>query len=162
MNRDKALHGVALAVLALGVALTVQSIRTTPQKVRQFKRKAADLVHLADLQRGRLRDQAAMGMFEKLSSKKPVSIAELAKSYASLRPDIRLREAKPAAGDWVVRSADVTCEGAKLSDAALLILTLENQRPPWKLIECGITAGDQGAGYGRASLVFEALEKKSQ
>ena len=163
MNRDKIIGWTAAVVLLAGVAATVQSVRATPEKTRQLERKVADLGRLRKWQAEHLDDLAALQPFETLKSREPVSLADLArKSFADARPDLRFRESRPAAGGWRVNTADVLLEKVRLPEVSLFVLAAENQRPPWKLVECSVTASGQSPGYGRAVLVFEALEKKSQ
>ena len=161
MNRDKIIAWAAMAALLAGVAATVQSVRATPEKTRQLERKVADLGRLRKWQEERQDHLAALQPFEALKSPSPVLLADLAKkSFADARPDVRFREARPAADGWRVNTADVLLEKVRMADVSLFILAAENQRPPWKLVECSMTAGEQSPGYGRAVLVFEALEKK--
>ena len=163
MNRDKIIGWTAAAVLLAGVAATVQTVRATPEKTRQLERKTVDLGRLRAWQEEHLDDLAALQPFEGLKSTEPVSLADLAKkSFADARPDLRFRESRPAAGGWRVDTADVLLEKVRMAEVSLFVLAAENQRPPWKLVECSMTAGEQAPGYGRAVLVFEALEKKSQ
>ena len=161
MNRDKIIGWTAAVVLLAGVAATVQTVRATPEKTRQLERKIADLGRLRTWQAEHLDDLAALQPFEALKSPTPVSLADLAKkSFTDARPDVRFREARPAAGGWRVNTADVLLEKVRMADVSLFILAAENQRPPWKLVECSMTADGPSPGYGRAVLVFEALEKK--
>ncbi len=163
MNRDKVIGWIAAVVLLAGVAATVQSVRATPEKTRQLERKVTDLGRLRKWQTEHLDDLAALGPFEALKSREPVSLADLAKkSFTETRPDLRFRESRPAAGGYRVNTADVLLEKVRLAEVSLFVLAAENQRPPWKLVECSMTASEQAPGYGRAVLVFEALEKKSQ
>ena len=163
VNRDKIIGWTAAAVLLAGVAATVQTVRATPEKTRQLERKTVDLGRLRAWQEEHLDDLAALQPFEGLKSTEPVSLADLAKkSFADARPDLRFRESRPAAGGWRVDTADVLLEKVRMAEVSLFVLAAENQRPPWKLVECSMTAGEQAPGYGRAVLAIDAVGKKSQ
>jgi hypothetical protein len=162
VNNARLLGGLALAAMVAGVALTVYGARTTAQRVGHLRAKTESLRRLRELEAGLARDQGAVLFFERLPETRPLPLADVLQgAIPGLRAEIREAKPEPAAQGWTARRAEVMMDNVRLADAARFVLTAENQRPPWRLAECSITGSDR-AGYGRVTLVFEALEKGAQ
>mgnify|MGYP001766342341 CR=1 FL=1 len=163
MTRTARLLSVSLAVFAAGVFLTAQSVLTWPSCSRQVRGRLATLDQLRELERGLGRDEEAVAIFAKLPVKRPAALDDLvADGFPGVSSSVRQRESRPAAAGWTVRSMDISLEGARLADLSRFLekALASGERPPWRLVECGVTASAQGAaGTGRVSLTLEALEK---
>jgi hypothetical protein len=160
MNRTLILRVAAGAACLAAAALTLQSIYTAPATARRLRRKAADLELLRGLAADQVRNAAAIAMFEALPSKTPPPLGELVNTAVpGARYNLRLKESRPAQAGWSVRSIEISFEELKLSDLATFLERAENKRPPWRLVECSLTASGESPGRGRAVLVLEGLEK---
>lgn len=160
MTRTRAAYLVAAAIFALGVGATVHAVRATPAAMRRMQRKAADLEELRALERGRETLAAAIAAYDQLASKKARPVAELAeRAGIAAKPAVRRRDPRPAAAGWVSSSLTVTFEDLPLSQLPAFIAeaSAAGSQPPWQLVECSITALDQGRG--RVVLTLEALER---
>ena len=150
----------ALLAVAAGTLLAIATLTGLSDDLRRIRRRAADLDQLRRLEAGWRSDQQAVQTFESLRSHQPIPLAELAaKTITGAPPAIRLREAVPAAAGWTLRRAEVKLDDVRLEELTRLLAAAEGGRPPWRLAEFALTASE-AAGFGRAMLVFEALEKK--
>lgn len=162
MKRPLIFRGVALALCALGLLLTLRAIRLTPSGEDQIRRKLADLEQVRWLQAEQARREAAVAFFDRLPVKSPIPMRELVgRVIGGAPPALHAKEARRAVAGWVVRSVELTFDQIALPDISRLVLAArgEGDRPPWRLVDCQITASEQGPDYGRATLEFEALEK---
>lgn len=163
MTRPFRLLWASLAVFAAGLFLTVQSTLTWPRSARQLRGRIATLEQLRELERAQGHDEEAVALFDRLPAKKPLALNELAAELLpGVQSSIRLRESRPAAAGWTVRNVEASFENVRLADLSRFLerALAASDRPPWRLVECSITASPQGgAGTGRASLTLEALEK---
>jgi heme exporter protein D len=162
MRFNKTLPWIALASVILGLATMMYSLHATPALLKQISRRQADIAQLQSLQQQRAENRSAIQLYEQLSTKKAVPLKDLAASAGlPSAPEVRLRDDAPAAGGWIVRSADVQFESIRLADLAHFLKIAQNSRPPWRLRECTLTAVGSAPGEARASLAMETLEKKS-
>ncbi len=154
------LAGAALAALAVGLLFSAHSLATLSADLYRIQRRAADVATLRRLEAGWRSEQQAVQQFEQLRTRQPASLAELVAKYVpSGTHALRLRESVPAAAGWTLRRAEVKLETIRLAELTALLASAERGRPPWRLAEFDLAATD-AAGIGRATLVFEALEKK--
>lgn len=164
MTRRALFHTASVTLLAAGLLIAVQALRLTPDAVRQLRGRIDTLERLHELQAGCDRETAAIGLFEQLPQHSPAPIDPLIRSaFPGVETQQRLRESRPVADGWTLRSVEVTIERIRLADLSRLLDRCgeTGERPPWRLSEITIGAQDQVAGFGRATLVFEALEKRA-
>jgi len=155
------LGALAVILLLAGLALTYGNIRATPAWVRQLVAKAAILHELRARERTHASNLAAAIRLEEERAYQPVrlgSIFEL--SLPSARPDIRPLEGRELENGWSLRRSEVILQAVRLSELGGALQAAEDSRPPWRLVECAVSASDQGPGVGRVTLVMQALEKK--
>jgi len=149
----------AIAACVVGVVLTVQSARATPEAAAQLKRKAVDYGRLLALAGGQDKLAAAKRVFDGLDRKRAVPIADLVQSeLPGVRAEVRPRDAAPLVDGWSLRSADVTLEDVDFAVVSRLLVAAAATRPPWRPAEIAVTASDR-PGVGRVSLMMEAVEK---
>ena len=160
MSREKIIASLAAAACVLGLALTADSVIRAPRFAELMKRKYTDLDRLLALQRDQSRGLAAIDAFDQLPAKTSVPLSGLVNTtLPDKRPTIHLRETRPAAAGWFVRSVEVSFDHVKLADLAGFLVRAEEARPPWRLVEFNVTALEQSPPGGRVSMVLEALEK---
>ena len=155
MNRTRLAFAAAAAVFALGLLVTVRSLKSTPMKIMRTRRKVGDLQELRELAGRHQSVVASLHMFDRLRAHSPRTLTEI----GSDRPAVRRLGVKPAAGGWNVLTVTATFEDIPLARLSEFLheATAAGNSPPWRLTECSITALDQGRG--RAVLTLEALEK---
>jgi hypothetical protein len=160
VNRTAILRGLGIAVCATAVLMTLQSLLAAPASVRHLRKKNEDVEALRSLREDQARSEAAIDLFEKLPSRTPPPLGELVNiAMPGARYNLRLKESRPAPFGWMVRSVELSFEDLPLASLAPFLERAENRRPPWRLVECHLTASDQAPGRGRAVLVLEGIEK---
>ncbi|HPF98952.1 MAG TPA: hypothetical protein PLE77_02720 [Kiritimatiellia bacterium] len=164
MTRRSMFLMASAAMFAAGILITVQALRLTPESARQIRSRIDTLEKLRVLQAGCDRETAAIELYEKLPQHTPAPLDNLLRSaFPGIETQQRLRESRPLAEGWTLRSVEVTIDRIRLADLSRLLdrVSESGNRPPWRLAELNISAQDQVPGFGRATLVLEALEKKS-
>ena len=160
-NRSHQLLTVgAVVILLAGVALSVRTLGAYPAHVRHLDQKTSTLAELQRLKQTAGSDRA-LAAFAQLPSKRAADLTQLVAGIPALkRPDVRLKERRPLESGWTLLRADLSFKEILLSDLGRFIESAEQQRPPWRLAECVITATDRRAGTGNATLLMEALEQQ--
>ena len=151
---------IALAVFAAGAALALYTLFTLSDDIHKLNRKTADLATLKRLTADDRISRQTLAPFEALATKSPPSLTELAtKSLSGITPTIRQRESQAAANGWQVRRSEVKFDAPPVVLGRFLAAA-EATRPPWRLVEFDLVAGVPAPDTVRATLLFEALEKK--
>lgn len=159
MNARTLYRWIAAALAAAGVVATLLSVRALPADAGRLEQKVSDLGRLQALRDARSENGGAVQRYEQLPSKQAVPLDDLAgRILPGSRPSVRTRDYAAAGAGWVAHSVEVSFENARLADAARFAEEAENSRPPWRLLECSIAASGPAPGYGRVSMVMEALE----
>ena len=164
MTRRSMFHLASAALLAAGILITLQTLRLTPGAARQIRSRIDTLAKLHDLQAGYDREADAIQLYEGLKQHAPAPLDNLLRgAFPGIETQQRLRESRPLAEGWTLHSVEVTIDRIRLADLSRLFdrCAEAGDRPPWRLAELHIGAQDQVPGFGRATLVLEALEKKS-
>ena len=155
--RDLAMAGVAAA----GMALSLYTLQSTPERLRAIERKTADLASLQDAQRQSGAEDEALAALEQLPSTQPPPLADLARqAQITVPPDVRLRDSQAVMAGWSARSAEISWSAVRFTELGRFIQAAEAARPPWRLRECTLAPSERGEDRTRASLVMESLEKK--
>ena len=158
----KWLPWLALASVVLGAASTLLSLQSSPALLKQIARRRMDMAQLQELQRRQAGDRRALDAYEKLESRTAPALKFLAaKAGLQPAPQIRQRDDQPAAGGWTLRSVEMQFEPAKMAAVASFIQMAGEGRPPWRLVECSLTAAGPQPGMARINLAMETLEKKA-
>jgi len=153
-------NGAALAVFAAGAVLAAYTFSALSSDLRKLERKTADLATLKRLAADDRTSRQALAPFEALATKQPPSLTELAaKALPGITPAIRQRESQAAANGWQARRAEMKCD-APPALIGNFLAAAEAARPPWRLVEFDFVTGVTTPDTVRATLVFEALEKK--
>jgi len=153
-------QGLALAVLAAGVALALYSLGALSDDLRKLDRKTADLATLKRLAADWRSSQQALAPFEALATQQPPSLTELAaKTLPGITPNIRQRESQAAANGWLARRMELKFD-APSAVLGNFLAAAEAARPPWRLVEFDLVAGVPTPDTVRATFLLEALEKK--
>ncbi len=152
--------GLALAVAAAGVLLTLYSLAALSEDLSKLERKTTALATLRRLAADQRGTQRALAPFEALATKQPPSLTDLAaKTLPGIAPGIRQRESQGAANGWQTRRVEVKFDAAPAALGSFLAAAAA-ARPPWRLVECDLVAGVPGPDTVRVTLLLEALEKK--
>jgi hypothetical protein len=160
MNKRRALPLAAGLALGAGVLLTARSAWMAPRAIALVHRRLDDIAQLEVLKRGHAAEFAAVAAFEKLPSKTPPPLPRLLKeAFPGGGVAARHREPQPLMDGWALRAAELTFDEMPLAEVGRFMGTAAEDRPPWTLVECRVTASGPAPGTGRATLVLEALEK---
>jgi hypothetical protein len=148
----------AVAACAAGFALTALSAVRTPGELRQIARRKADAWHLGKLREAHAAESAALRAFEPWRGGPEGDLGDaLAAAVGEGRWELREKGATGLPGGWALRSVSATLADGGLEALGRLLAEAARQRPPWRLQQCSITAGES-PGTGRASLELERIE----
>ena len=151
---------LACLIFAAGAILALYTLCTLSDDLHKLDRKTADLATLKRLAADNHACRQTLAPFEALATKSPPSLTELAaKALPGITPAIRQRESQAAANGWLVRRSEVKFDAAPVVLGNFLAAA-EAARPPWRLVEFDLVAGVPAPDTVRATLLFEALEKK--
>lgn len=157
----QALWAATGVALALGLWLTAQSVRMTPDYARWIARKSGDVQQLYRMQSALRRDREAIAAFEALDPKPLVGLSDAIRQIMpGVSADVRQRESRSAIEGWTVRRMEVELNEAPLEQLGRLLYRIESSRPPWRLVECNLLASDRNPGHARVTLILEGLEKR--
>ncbi|MBU4198470.1 MAG: hypothetical protein KKG09_08820 [Verrucomicrobia bacterium] len=163
INTLQILYGSATLALIAGIGLTVASLRQATSLAQSLRGRVAVVAELQAMERAKDRYSAAVRRFEALSNTAPVSLSGLAAAtVTNATPDIREIESKPLDQGWVLIRSEVIFNDLNLDQLPAFAHAVESQRPPWRLVECSITASTQTDGFGRVVLILEALSKQAK
>ncbi|MBI2440952.1 MAG: hypothetical protein HYV35_06220 [Lentisphaerae bacterium] len=160
LNKGLILPASALLVFLAGIVASVNALRQNAITRARISAKLETLAQLAALKQTHDRHQRSRQTFEHLTNAAPADLASLAGATVSnATPEIREREARNLVAGWTLRQAEVVFNEVDLSKVSGFLQAAENQRPPWKLVECTLLSSRKADGLGRAVLILEALEK---
>ena len=160
MNRLLLLRVAAAALTLAGLALSLRTVSLARDTAQRIGKKNGDLESLNVLRRQARQDQSAVAAFERLANQHPTPLNELlAQQFQGSRPELRPHESRPAVSGWTVRSSEIRFDEVSLAAVLRFLQEAESRRPPWRASEIAITASDKTPGYGRVTLVLEALDK---
>lgn len=151
---------LAAGVAALG--LTFYSVTTTPETLRQIRRRQADLVRLQTLARAHATDRAAVAAVAAAGRGAPALVDAVRSINPQLRVVIQDRERSELIEGWFLQRSDVIVDDLVLADAGRLLAGLETLRPPWRVVEYQVTAQPGVAGRGRVVVTVEGLQTGSR
>lgn len=154
------LYVSAFVLFTTGLVSTVVTVKRMPLHARRLDRAIKTFMALRDLEQVKARRDSAVRAFELLESGAPESLSALATAHFSgVTPEIREREPIDLSNGWSLRRMEITCGDLNLERIPAFIKAAEAGRPPWILAECNITAFRQDGGYGRVTLIMEALSR---
>lgn len=160
INVFHCLYITAALALAVGVSLTVISVRQAASLSQRLRSRIATVAELQAMKRTQDRYQAAVRVFEALSNAAPVSLAGLAAaSVTNATPDIREIETKALDRGWILTRSEVIFNDINLDQLPAFLRAAESQRPPWRLAECTLTASTRADGFGRVVLILKVVGK---
>ena len=162
MNSQSITRLMAAIMFLVGAWLTVATVRTTPDRLRQLERKTSDLRTLQGFQHALSDDHGAVKAYNQLSEHRPPDLGGLLDdAFPDHTPRVEEDHRRDIAGGWYARRVDITLEQVALEKLGAFLQRAESVRPPWKVRNCDITATPGQVGYGRVHLVLEGLEKGS-
>ncbi|MBI3985764.1 MAG: hypothetical protein HY343_02500 [Lentisphaerae bacterium] len=152
--------GAGLAVLA-GLVMSGLTLRQLPEQARLWKQKQTVLRQLQALKANRAQREATVRLFEDLPSAgagpTPAELAQQAVPDAS--PSFQDKGVTAVSSNWSLRAVEVSFQDAALEPVSRFAVTLETQRPPWKVTGFRIAASRPDGGYGHVTLTLEHLER---
>ncbi|MBI2437400.1 MAG: hypothetical protein HYV36_01100 [Lentisphaerae bacterium] len=160
LNTGLILQTCALLIFLAGLLASISALRQNAITRARLQGKLETLAQLSIIKQTHDRHQRSRQAFEALSNTVPVALATLAgATITSAAPEIRERETRSLVSGWTLRQAEVVFNEVDLSKVSGFLQAAENQRPPWRLVECALSSSRQADGLGRAVLILEALEK---
>jgi hypothetical protein len=75
-----------------------------------------------------------------------------------MTPQVLPRDARPVGDGWMATTVEVVLDDAPLDSVSKVAGEGAALQPPWRVAEVSITASDR-PGYGRVSLLLEAIER---
>lgn len=152
------LLGVASVVTA--VVMTVGSMLSVPERERHLDQLLTTLDDLARIRASLVDDEAAILRYEHLPETRPTDLAALAgRTAPGVAVDIQRREHKELGQGWVRNRMHVVFNQIALPDLGRFIDSAEQQRPPWRLVECQIKAHPSVEGAAVATLLVEGVQQ---
>ncbi|MDD5678227.1 MAG: hypothetical protein PHW60_09605 [Kiritimatiellae bacterium] len=157
------LQACALAVFLGGILAAIVTIRQNVLLREKIRNKTETLSRLAAIKQARDQHQAAVHVFESLSNAAPAALASLSRAaVTNATPEIREREARNLTAGWTLRQMEVVFSEVDLNQIPGFLLAAEQERPPWRLVECTLASSRKADGLGRAALIMEAVGKGGQ
>ncbi|MBN1670598.1 MAG: hypothetical protein JXR37_06175 [Kiritimatiellae bacterium] len=152
---------VAVLALLSGAAMTVRSVRLRAELAQRLAHRNREMQVLRRLRREAERNKAVLAHCEAFAGARPVPLSTLSKAAL---PDeiceVREIDARPLVAGWAARRVEVVFGDIQLEKLRGFLQQAEAQQPPWRLEECHVSASSQTAGKGRATLVFEAVQRE--
>lgn len=152
----------ALGALAIGTALTVQSLHLAKAYETRKARKRQEMQVLRALQTDLARGVEAVKIFAKLPARHPAPIAELMRDAPGgfraedIKPDAR-RDGPPG---WSIRRKELVFSDAPIGSVLEFVAKAEAGRPPWCLTKISLHASSRAAGFARIEMILEAADAK--
>lgn len=151
----------AVAVSAIGLWLTVRTLRDTPQRVGHLQAKIDQLQELKSLDSDGEAARGARLTLEGLSNPTPPNITHV---LSSLLPDavteLNETEPVPLGQGWMLRTVELSVDSIALDPLMRFIATLESERPPWRLQSATLQPQQNQSGQARATLTLSALHRE--
>jgi len=155
------LQACALAVFLAGILASIVTIRQNLLLSAKIRDKKETLPQLAAIKQTRDRHQAALRVFEALSNAAPAALANLGRAaVTNATPEIRERESRNLAAGWTLRQMEVVFSEVDLNQAPCFLHMAEQERPPWRLVECTLASSRKADGLGRVVLIMEAAARQ--
>ncbi len=155
------LVAAAVAVSALGLWLTVRTVRDTPQRIGHLQAKIDQLQELKSLDQDGDAARGARLTLEGLSNPVPPNIPDVLKG---LLPDAETNltesDPKPLGEGWMLRTVELSIDSIALDPLMRFIATLESERPPWRLQSATLQPQENQSGQARATLTLSALHRE--
>jgi len=157
------LQACALAIFLTGILVSIVTIRQNLGLSAKIRGKKETLSQLAAIKQTRDRHQAALRVFESLSNAAPAALASLGHAaVTNATPEIRERESRNLTAGWTLHQMEVVFSEVELNQIPCFLHMAENERPPWRLVECTLASSRQADGFGRVTLVMEAVGKSGK
>ena len=155
------LQACALAVFLVGIVASIITIRQNLGLNAKIQNKKETLSQLAAIKQTHDRHQAAQRVFEGLSNTAPATLASLGRiAVTNATPEIREREARNLTAGWTLRQMEVVFSKVDLNQVPCFLHMAEQERPPWRLVECTLASSRQADGLGRVVLIMEAATRQ--
>jgi len=153
--------GAALSV-AVGILMTLATVRRIPGHTERLRRKISDTENLAALANDAARAEAKVDAFEQLPVHSPTPLSSILTNVfpAGMTAEIREMDSGPAKEGWQRQKFEVAFGEAPMDGVLRFVAAAENSRPPWLLVRCDLASAPGNTGSGRAVLWFEGLEKR--
>jgi len=163
MNNKRAISFLWIAawcVMAAALLLSVANWRHWPKQRKVLQRRLRDLNTLEHMPAPDDALQRMEALFDPFPARETVSLEAMAvEKVPSGRADIRRKEQRAIRDGWKVTRYDVIFNDAVLREVSDFITAAETVRPPWRIVECHITAATGAPGKGRVTMVLEGLRQ---
>ncbi len=159
-SKARTIGMVGVVMCLVGIALSVDMLRTFRSRVDRMQQKAQQVGELH-----RLRAQAAEmdGMLRAVEPYAGSSAGSLETLKDEALPgeaaEVRERERVTLTAGWTGRQADVQLKNVPIKGLMRFIRMAEEQRLPWRLRSCTIRAASDRRGTGDATLVMETIQR---
>lgn len=154
------LQAGALAVFLAGILASIVAFRQNLGLNAKIRNKKETLSQLAAIKQTHDRHQAALAVFEALSNTFPAALASVGRAaVTNAMPEIREREARNLTAGWTLHQMEVVFSEVDLNQVPAFLQMAEEERPPWRLVECTLASSRKADGLGRVVLIMEAAGK---
>ena len=161
MQRRDAAPWLAAGLMAAGLILTGYTLSHMSGWLSLLEKRQDDLAALERIRAQRERDESAIHRYEALASTTPTPLQNLCtQSGIPTPPEVKTSGSTPLLDGWMLTSSDLSFSDVRLADIGRLLQFARDQRPPWILQGCQITALDD-AGRARVSLSLQALSRQN-
>ncbi len=150
----------ALVLLATGLLWTIGTGQAQHAFRQRMDRRLQDLERLQQLRQAQARPLQVRAALEALPQGVPPELNRLLAEYGpDATADVRRRDTVSVGTGWQARRWEVHFDSVDLHALADWLRVLEQQRPPWRLIEGEWHSSDHPAGYARVTLILEGLHQ---
>ena len=158
-NPHRNLYLIAYALTGLSLLITARTLTSLPQRLAQVARRHGDVLQLQGLAERNAVNESAVKAFAETGDGVTDLSGWLREKWPGWSIDVQERETVPLRPGWSAHRVDVRLADATLADAGRLWTSLEALRPPWRVVECQVTASEPIPGRGRMTLVVETVKR---
>lgn len=159
-NNTRLLIIFALVSFVLGLLWSARTGLDQRPFRQRMERRRADMERLQALHEVQSRPLQIKAALEALPQTAPPELNRFLEAHGSGTPaDVRRRESVSAGTGWQARRWEIHFDSIELQALARVLQTLEQEQPPWRLIEGEWHSTDHPVGHARATLILEGLHQ---
>ena len=151
------LYALAISLAAAALWLSAHNLANIPVRLAQLVRRHGDVLQLEGLVSKSEADRAAFAAVAATTNQPPDPEGWIRLRLPGVELEVHDRETVALRPGWTVRRVDVLLPDIELATLGQLLASAEGLRPPWRTVECQITAREGVPGRGRVALVWEGL-----
>jgi hypothetical protein len=159
LKRESILKTCVVLLVAVGVCWTAFNIMRAAEFKAKIRGKLDTISNLQKLKQQNNRIEAAFVLLAAVSNNPATLSVLVSAAVPGQIPAIRELESKPLKHDLKAKKFEVVFTEIRLDLISSFLKAAETQCPPWRLVECVITASQKADGFGTATLIMETVSR---